>query len=172
MQQAVVLGLLQGVLEWLPVSSQGIVAAVYTLVFGGDSDDAVSYSLWLHVGTVPSVLLAFRSEVAAVLREFFTRPAVVASRLRAGRGPQGLTAFLLLATAASAVAGLPLVLFLDELSEQAGAATMIFVGAALLLTGFLQLRRPSAGERSREDLGLARQPLGRLGSGHVGHSGT
>ena len=165
MQQAVVLGLLQGVLEWLPVSSQGIVAAVYTLVFGGDADDAVSYSLWLHVGTVPSVLLAFRSEVAAVLRELFTRPAVVASRLRAGRGPQGLTAFLLLATAASAVAGLPLVLFLDELSEQAGAATMIFVGTALLLTGFLQLRRPTSGDRNREDLGLRDSLLAGLAQG-------
>ncbi len=154
MDQAVVLGLLQGTLEWLPVSSQGIVAAVYALVFGGDADDAVSYSLWLHVGTAPSVLLAFRAEVAHVLRELFTRPASVASRVRGAGGPQGLTAFLVLATTISAVAGLPLVLLLDDLSEQAGSAAMIFVGAALLVTGAAQLRRPSSGERTRDDLGL------------------
>ena len=154
MDQAVVLGLLQGTLEWLPVSSQGVVAAVYTLVFGGDADDAISYSLWLHIGTVPSVLLAFRAEVVRILRELLTRPADVASKVRVAGGPQGLTAFLVLATVVSAVAGLPLVLFLDDLSEQAGAATMIVVGAALLVTGGLQLRRPSSGERTREDLGL------------------
>ena len=154
MDQAVVLGLLQGTLEWLPVSSQGVVAAVYTLVFGGDADEAISYSLWLHIGTVPSVLLAFRAEVVRILRELFTRPAEVASKVRIAGGPQGLTAFLVLATVVSAVAGLPLVLFLDDLSEQAGAATMIVVGAALLVTGGLQLRRPSSGERTREDLGL------------------
>ena len=152
--EAVVLGLLQGTLEWLPVSSQGIVAAVYTLVFGGHADDAVSYSLWLHAGTVPSALLAFRAEVAHVLRELVTRPANVASQVPVADRPQGLTAFLVAATVASAVAGLPLVLFLDDLSEQAGSATMIVVGAALLVTGALQLRRPSSGERARDDLDL------------------
>ena len=154
MDQAIALGLLQGTLEWLPVSSQGIVAAVYTLVFGGDADDAVSYSLWLHAGTVPSVLLAFRAEVVHILRELLTRPENVASKVRVADGPQGLTAFLALATVVSAVVGLPLVLLLDEISAVAGSATMIFVGSALLVTGWVQLRRPSSGERAREDLGL------------------
>ncbi len=166
MEKAVILGLLQGTLEWLPVSSQGIVAAVYTLVFGGDADDAVSYSLWLHAGTVPSVLLAFRAEVTSVLRELLTRPLHVASALRHGSaGSAGLTAFLVLATVASAVVGLPLVLYLDDLSATAGSATMIVVGVALLVTGGLQLRRPTSGERTRDDLTLRDGLLAGLAQG-------
>ena len=49
---AALLGLLQGITEWLPVSSEGVVAATYTAVRDGSFDDAIGYALWLHVALV------------------------------------------------------------------------------------------------------------------------
>ncbi len=144
METAIILGLLQGALEWLPVSSQGAIVAVHSLVSDGGIPEGIGYSLWLHVGTVPSVLVAFRKEAARVVRDALARPT----------RPSPLTAFLLVSTLVSGAVGLPLLLYLTDLSERAGAAAMIVVGAALLLTGCLQLARPSDGARGRKDLSL------------------
>ncbi len=142
MEAAVVLGLLQGTFEWLPVSSQGIIVVVHSLLFDGEIAEGIGYSLWLHIGTVPSVLVAFRKETAQIVGEVLARP------LR----PSPLAAFLLVSTVLSGVVGLPLVLYLTDLSESAGAAAMVVVGVALLLTGALQIARRGPGNRDRDDL--------------------
>ena len=142
MEAAVVLGLLQGTFEWLPVSSQGIIVVVHSLLFDGEIAEGIGYSLWLHIGTVPSALVAFRKETAQIVGEVLARP------LR----PSPLAAFLLVSTVLSGVVGLPLVLYLTDLSESAGAAAMVVVGVALLLTGALQIARRGPGNRDRDDL--------------------
>ena len=144
MEAAVVLGLLQGTLEWLPVSSQGVIVAVYALVFDGDIPEGIGYSLWLHVGTVPSVLIAFRKEVAHVTADLFTRPT----------RPSPLTAFLVVSTLVSGVVGMPLVLLLTELSGRPGSAAMVIVGVALVFTGALQIARREHGTRPRDELAV------------------
>ena len=144
MAEAVVLGLLQGTFEWLPVSSQGVVVAVHSLVFDGEIAEGLGYSLWLHVGTVPSVLVVFRKETAQIAREVLARPA----------RPSPLAKFLLVSTVASGVVGLPMLLLLTDLSEDAGPAAMVVVGVALLFTGALQLVRPGQGARSRDDVNV------------------
>ena len=145
MEAAVVLGLLQGTLEWLPVSSQGVTVAVYSLVFDGDIPEGIGYSLWLHAGTVPSVLVAFRKEVAHITSDLFTRP------IR----PSPLAAFLVVSTLVSGVVGMPLVLLLTELSGRAGSAAMVIVGVALLFTGALQIARRERGARTRDELAVS-----------------
>ena len=71
--EAALLGLIQGLAEWLPVSSEGVVTAVYSLVFGADLPDAVNFSLWLHLGTALSALAAFRSDVCRMLVARYSR---------------------------------------------------------------------------------------------------
>ncbi len=142
MGPALLLGLLQGVLEWLPVSSEGMVVVVYSLVFEGGAAGGIEYALWLHAGTAPSALVAFRGEAAGILRDVLTRPAK----------PSPLTAFLFVSTLISGVIGLPLLLYLTEVSDGLSSAAMAIVGAALLVTGALQLRRPIGGARTRGDL--------------------
>ena len=142
MEEAIVLGLLQGVFEWLPVSSQGIIVAVHSLLFDGEIAEGIGYSLWLHIGTVPSVLLVFRKETAQIVGEVLARPT----------RPSPLVAFLVVSTVVSGVVGLPLVLFLTDLSESAGSAAMAVIGVALLITGALQITRGNTGARARDDL--------------------
>ena len=142
MEAAVVLGLLQGTFEWLPVSSQGIIVVVHSLLFDGEIAEGIGYSLWLHVGTVPSVLVAFRKETAQIVGEVLARPT----------RPSPLVTFLLVSTVVSGVVGLPLLLYLTDLSESAGAAAMVVVGVALLFTGVLQVVRRGPGARDRDDM--------------------
>ena len=140
-EEAVVLGLLQGIFEWFPVSSQGVTVTVHSLVFDGEIAEGFGYSLWLHVGTVPSVLVVFRKETAQIVSEVLARPT----------RPSPLARFLLFSTVVSGVVGLPLVLLLADLSEDAGPAAMVVVGVALLLTGAIQIARPRQGARDRDD---------------------
>ncbi len=155
MTTAVLLGVLQGVAEWLPVSSEGLVVAAYSQLEGESLDEAVGYALWLHVGTMPAALVVLRNDVAALARRVRQRP---------GR-PSSLLLFLVVATALSMMLALPLVLVLGELSGIVGASVMGLVGLLMLVTGALQVRGPRLGERDRTHLALPDALLAGLAQG-------
>ncbi len=140
--EAALLGFIQGLAEWLPVSSEGVVTAVYSLAFGADLPDAVNFSLWLHIGTALAALAALRSDVWDVLRDIARRPTA----------PSPMTAFLILATLMSAPIGFLLLVGLFEFSERIGAAAMTAVGILMLATGLILLRSESQGTRTRAAL--------------------
>ena len=144
MVAAAVLGLLQGLVEWLPVSSEGVVAGVYALIFDASLDEAVGFALWLHVGTVPSVLIALRRDIIDIVREYLTRP----------QTPSPTVRFLVVATLVSGVVGLPLLLALSDISSAGGTAATGLIGCFMLVTGYVQLRRHESDDHAREDLGL------------------
>ncbi len=137
MRDAVLLGGLQGICEWLPISSEGVVAALYGLLAGGDAGDALRYALWLHMGTAISAAIAFRGTLFGLARDAARSP----------KDPPDLLRFLIVATATSAVVGFPILLTAAVLSEGIGAAGMAIVGALMLVTGIVQLRRPSGDAR-------------------------
>ena len=55
------IGITQGMLEWLPVSSEGQIVLI-SIWQGIDSSVAISLAFWLHLGTLGSVLLIFRED--------------------------------------------------------------------------------------------------------------
>lgn len=140
--QAALLGLIQGLAEWLPVSSEGVVTAVYSLAFGADLPDAVNFSLWLHLGTALAALAALRADALAILRDIARRPTA----------PSPITAFLILATLVSAPIGFLLLIGLFQFSDRIGAAAMTAVGILMLATGLILLRSQTSGTRTRADL--------------------
>jgi undecaprenyl-diphosphatase len=131
---AVLAGLVQGILEWLPVSSQGNLAAVLTAV-GTDPEVAVQLALFLQVGTSLSAATYYREEVeTAVRRVPAWRPG------SAYEGQNALPSYLGVATVLTGVVGVPLYVFAVDLAgELTGGAFVALVGALLVLTGGLQL---------------------------------
>lgn len=153
---ALLLGLLQGVAEWLPVSSEGMVAAVYSLAYGGSLGEGVAYALWLHAGTMPAAVVALRREVAAVVGNVLTAPARWSPA----------AAFLVLSTIISGIIGLPLLLLVTgQGGNLAGPSVMALIGAALLVTAAAQLLRPRGGAREMHSAGRGDALLAGLAQG-------
>lgn len=141
---ALLLGVLQGLAEWLPVSSEGVVTATYAFIFDRPFGDAITYALWLHLGTVVSALIVFRKEVGEIFRDFFANP----------RSPTPLFRYLFVATLISGAIGFPLIVMVKDLSGAASATAMALVGGMMLITGVMQLRRPEQGGRARTDISV------------------
>jgi len=137
---AAFLGCLQGVTEWLPISSsaQGILFMINILKI--DPQSAFSFSAYLHLGTLLAALLRFRRELTASAVEAISR------------GKSSLMSFLVISTAFSAVTGFPAYLLLKEsFLEQHGSLVMLFIGLLLLATGVILHRsRKIRGLRSAE----------------------
>ena len=67
---AILQGVLQGLTEFLPVSSSGHLS-LYQYFTGINSESSVTFSVMLHLGTLLAVIIAFRGTVCQLLREFF-----------------------------------------------------------------------------------------------------
>ncbi|MFC4451015.1 undecaprenyl-diphosphate phosphatase [Halorussus aquaticus] len=63
---AVAAGALQGVFEWLPISSEGNIT-VFLTALGSSPEAAVQFSLFLHAGTALSAAVYYRDELRDVL---------------------------------------------------------------------------------------------------------
>lgn len=120
--QAVILGAVQGITEWLPISSEGMNSLILTQFFGASIAEAIVLSLWLHIGTLFAALLYLRKDVIVVLRE---------------RG--SIFNFLVISTIVSVIVAAPLLLLSLENFAVSGKTAMVLIGALLIATGILQL---------------------------------
>ncbi len=68
--QALALGLVQGLTEYLPVSSSGHLAIGANL-FGMEGEENLAFTVAVHVATVMSTFVVLWSEIAWILRGFF-----------------------------------------------------------------------------------------------------
>ena len=78
--QAVVLGIVQGLMEFLPVSSSGHLILVPTLF--GWTDQGLSYDTVLHLGTLLAVLWFFRQSLIQLVKELFSKQSAKAEAAR------------------------------------------------------------------------------------------
>jgi undecaprenyl-diphosphatase len=130
---ALLLGVLQGVFEWLPISSEGNVALVLTAL-GRSPETAVQLALFLHLGTALAATVYYRRSIAdvlATLPEWRPRAAFA--------GGSAETSFLGVATIASGVVGVAGYALLEEaVSALSGGAFVALIGLLLVVTGVVQ----------------------------------
>ena len=69
--EAIILGIVQGFTEFLPVSSSGHL--IMMKAFFGIEESALLFSIVVHVGTLIPVLVVYRKEVIALIRNPFQR---------------------------------------------------------------------------------------------------
>lgn len=68
--KAIILGLIQGLAEFLPVSSSGHLA-IFKHVLEFDTDTGLLFDVLLHLGTLAAVFVAFRKDIVALIKEGF-----------------------------------------------------------------------------------------------------
>ncbi|WP_152042441.1 undecaprenyl-diphosphate phosphatase [Salinigranum salinum] len=131
---ALVVGTLQGVFEWLPISSEGNITLYLVVVEGMDPTVAVQLSLFLHAGTGVAACAYYRNE----LRELLS--AVPHWRPTRSFTPEGATlSFLVVGTLSSVVVGLAVYRLLTEIvTELAGGTFVALIGVLLVGTGVIQ----------------------------------
>lgn len=69
--QAVILGFVQGLTEFLPVSSSGHIAFLQGVFGVNDSDTALFFTIILHLGTLVAVCAVFWRDILALFRKPF-----------------------------------------------------------------------------------------------------
>lgn len=68
--ESILLGILQGLTEFLPVSSSGHLE-IFSHVLGVNSEENLSFSVVLHAGTVLSTIFVFWREILALIKGLF-----------------------------------------------------------------------------------------------------
>ncbi|MHA2244050.1 MAG: undecaprenyl-diphosphate phosphatase [Candidatus Hodarchaeales archaeon] len=135
---ALLMAIFQGVIEWLPISSEGQLSLLFVNLYGMNELEAVTLALLLHLGTMISVLWVFRSD----FREMFDLNAKI-------------TEVTLIATLGTAVTAIPIVLvfknywnaWTDILPISPDILFTIFVGILLILTGLILTNQTEQGIR-------------------------
>ena len=139
--EALLLGLIQGVTEFLPISSSGHL--VITEAILGISEGGLLVEIALHAGTLLAVLLYFRKRIAWMVMEGFRRD---------GDGPQARSwmIWLVIATIPAAFIGF---VFRDGIERTFESPFAALVG--LLLTGVILFSTRWSTQRSRTPTGPA-----------------
>ena len=124
---ALLLGVLQGITEFLPVSSSGHLV-LFQQFFDAAGEDAILFDLILHLGTLIPVLYFYRSDVLCVIRD----PIV-------GEGPMlerpgvRLLGLLVAASIPTAIIGLAFEDLFEQLFATPAALTLTFAITGCLL---------------------------------------
>ena len=131
---AVILGLIQGLAEFLPISSSGHLSIARNLLgFQIEGADGTFFDILLHLGTLVAVFAAYWSDIRDMIAEFFLGIRdIVRRQAPASPPPARRLILMLIAGTLPLFAVLPVKDLVEGLSDNT-----YFVGAALLVTGGL-----------------------------------
>jgi len=115
--EAIILGIVQGIAEFLPISSSGHLLVLRDIF--GLNEEMVSFDIFVHVGSLVAILVVFWRDVWELLKQPFCKK----------------TALLITGTLPVIFVGFPLRRFIDGPIFTSG----IWLAAAFTLTGVLLL---------------------------------
>lgn len=145
-----ILGIVQGVSEWLPISSKTQIIIVSTYLLNFNFNQAYAFGLFMEIGTVFASVIYFRKEVVEMLRSLFGRG------VAEGRS---LLKFVVFSTIVTGILGSALYLVVDSLQ---GAYN---VGLPMIVLGFILIGDALFIKYSRSKYGSRknRRTVGQLG---------
>lgn len=151
MVESIVLGAAQGIFEWLPISSEGIILLLKTSLFKSNLSLAglINYALFLHLGTLLAVLIYFRKEAAVLFTSLLDYKKTDKKKV---------INFYVLATIVSGIVGLVILKLLDYFGNEfslGGKGIALLVGFALLATAFMQFKKKAGSYKTEKDLKIA-----------------
>lgn len=124
---AIILGLVQGVSEWLPISSKTQIIFAGTLLFSLPVSTAYAFGLFMEIGSLGSAVTYFRQDTWSLFHD------------------RRLLGYLLIVTASTGLVGLPLYYVTDKVLQQ----NQYNVGLPMILLGIVLIGMGIYIQRSR-----------------------
>ena len=157
--QSILLGVLQGITEWLPISSQGQSVLIMLNFMAIDPKDAITVAIFLHIGTMLAVLIKFRNDFLSMLNR-----------------ESKLLKVIIVATLSTGITAVPLILFFKCLFATGEIATLL-IGVMLIMTGLLLGAQKRTGYRSLDEITIKDMIIAGLAQGFscipgISRSGT
>jgi len=146
--QALLLGIVQGITEWLPISSSGHLVIAQEFL-GLDAGENLVFDLAVHVGTMLAVCVFFRKELGRIVLAFLM-PGRCGGDVTSLRRLGGL---IILGTVPVAIAGF----VLSEDTED--IFTLPMVGAALIVNAAILLFAERRASKARRNVPRAKDAV-------------
>lgn len=138
--EAIVLGVVQGLTEFLPISSTAHLRIVPA--FAGWKDPGAAFTAVVQLGTIAAVLLYFRADLLRIARAWL-------ASLTDAKGRENHDArmgwFIILGTIPIAVFG-----FVFKHQIESGARSLYLIGTTLIVLGLVLLAAERVGSRTRQ----------------------
>lgn len=122
--EAIILGIIQGLTEFLPVSSSGHLE-IGKVLFSAQTEDSLLFTVVLHGATVLSTLVVFYKEIVQIFKGVFLS-------LQWNREKQFLLLIII-----SMIPVLIVGIFFKDVVDSMFSGQLLLVGCALIFTGFL-----------------------------------
>jgi len=151
MLEQIILGMIQGIAEWLPVSSEGVIFLVKANFFGmqNGASSVIREALFLHLGTFLAALVYFRKDVFELIKTMFNFNSATNESKR-------IFSFLLISTLISGALGYVFVKIIDENNDMihnVSSTITLIVGCFLFITAYLQFKqKQGSGLRSFDQI--------------------
>jgi undecaprenyl-diphosphatase len=142
--EAIVLGLVQGLTEFLPISSSGHLRIVPALL--GWEDPGTGFTAVIQLGTMAAVLIYFRAELGRIARAWLSE---LRTPIPRASPDARLGWFILLGTIPIGIFGIA---FSDQI--ESGARNLYLIGSALIAFSFVMLLAEHLGSQRRNLLGM------------------
>jgi len=141
-----ILGLTQGITEWVPISSKTQDTLVYLKLLNGDPSSLVPILLFLHLGTLFAAMIYFRKEIIELILQVLKQPLAFKEHSETRVG------FIFTSLLFTGIVGVPILLMEKKFFPSLdGTALFALMGAGLLVTGFLLLNQKGTNKRKTED---------------------
>ena len=144
---AIILGIVQGLAEFLPISSSGHLALLQHF-FHVETDKVLMFTVLLHIGTLLSVFIMYWKDIWELIKEFF----ITIADLVRGRGlrlqerpVRKLGVMIIVATIPTALMGFLLNDFFESLNSILWA-----IGIGWIFTGFILYFSEKMGRANRD----------------------
>jgi len=130
---AIIAGLMQGIFEWLPISSQGNILGIFTF-FGSNPAAALQLAVMLHIGTLAAAIVYFRKEIKQMI-------CTKGQNEIEKKENKKLLFFLTIATLATIITAVPSYFVLEEMLGTNVAFVLLLLAILLLITGLIQFMK-------------------------------
>jgi len=131
LKSAIILSVVQGLTEFLPISSSGHLVLIKVFL---KTKEFIFYDLVVHLGTTAAIVLVYRETIYIILRDSIYLPFASRDEKRAirERGSVRLFGFIIMSTAVTGILG---IIFRDTLKSFYFRATLVPV--FLIINGFI-----------------------------------